>query len=283
VTASAETPVSIEELVAQRRPDERDAARRFLEANPPGAGAPIAVVIPAYNEAPTVRTVVAGIPRELAGLAVEIIVVNDGSTDATVSEAEAGGALVCDIKTNRGQGLIFMLGYWLARQRGAQVIATTDADGQYDENELEALVEPIVSGRADFVNGSRRLGTELTTDPMRHAGVIFFGKLVSVLVGQKITDPACGIRAFSAELTGAVTLEQTQYQTSEILISSAMMGYRVIEVPTTMRDRPDGATLTKKGPNLLYGMRFARAVLGTWRRERKAARTRLVSEKTQYS
>jgi hypothetical protein len=163
------------------------------------------------------------------------------------------------------------------------VIATPDADGQYDELELEQLVEPIVAGRADFVNGSRRLGTELTTDPMRHAGVIFFGKLVSLLVGHKITDPACGIRAFSAELTGAVTLEQTQYQTSEILISSAMMGFRVIEVPTTMRDRPDGATLTKKGPNLLYGMRFARAVLGTWRRERKAARTRLVSEKTQYS
>jgi glycosyltransferase involved in cell wall biosynthesis len=283
VTAASERSVSIDELVAHLRPEERAPAAAFLSANPPGAGAPVAVVIPAYNEAPTVRDVVAGIPKELAGLAVEVIVVNDGSSDATVAEAEAGGALVCDIPVNRGQGLIFMLGYWLARTRGAQVIATTDADGQYDELELEQLVEPIAAGRADFVNGSRRLGTELTTDPMRHAGVIFFGKLVSLLVGQKITDPACGIRAFSAELTGAVTLEQTQYQTSEILISSAMMGFRVIEVPTTMRDRPDGATLTKKGPNLLYGMRFARAVLGTWRRERKAARTRLVSEKTQYS
>ena len=281
MTASAERSISIEELVAERRADERGAARQFLEENPPGQGAPIAVVIPAYNEEPTVRRVVEGIPRELAGLPVEVIVVNDGSSDATVAEARAGGALVCDIPVNRGQGLIFMLGYWLARQRGAQVIATTDADAQYDETELERLVEPIVNGRADFVNGSRRLGTELTTDPIRHAGVIFFGKLVSVLVGQRITDPACGIRAFSAELTGAVTLEQTQYQTSEILISSAMMGYRVIEVPTTMVDRPDGATLTKKGPNLLYGMRFARAVLGTWRRERKAARTRLRSEKTQ--
>ena len=60
-----------------------------------------------------------------------------------------------------------------------------------------------------------------------------------------------------------------------------MNGFRVIEVPTTMRDRPVGATGTKKGPNLLYGMRFARAVLGTWRRERKAARTRLRSEKIQ--
>ena len=281
MSAAAEQSLSLDDLVAHLRPEERGPAKAFFEENPPGAGAPVAVVIPAYNEEPTVRAVVEAIPNELAGQAVEVIVVNDGSADQTVAEARAAGALVCDIPVNRGQGLIFMLGYWLARTRGAQVIATTDADGQYDESELEQLVEPIVNGRADFVNGSRRLGTELTTDPMRHAGVIFFGHLVSVLIGQKITDPACGIRAFSAELTGKVKLEQTQYQTSEILIASAMNGYRVIEVPTTMRDRPDGATLTKKGPNLLYGMRFARAVLGTWRRERKAARMRLRSEKTQ--
>src|SRR5581483_8677839 len=131
---------------------------------------------------------------------------------------------------NRGQGLVFKLGYWLARKRGAEVIATIDADGQYEPLELDRLVEPIISGRADFVNGSRRLGTELTTDPMRHAGVIFFGGVVSVLLRQRITDPACGIRAFRASLTGAITLEQRQYQTSEALIASAMSGFRVIEV-----------------------------------------------------
>ena len=174
-----------------------------------------------------------------------------------------------------------MLGYWLARTRGAKVIATTDADGQYDERELEHLVEPIVAGRADFVNGSRRLGTELTTDPVRHAGVIFFGGLVSLLVGQRITDPACGIRAFSSEVTATVKLEQIQYQTSEILIASAMNGFRIIEVATTMRDRPEGATLTKKGPNLLYGLRFARAIMQTWLRERRAGHTPRRSAKTQ--
>src|ERR1019366_6515033 len=114
--------------------------------------------------------------------------------------------------------------YWLARARGAQVIATIDADGQYEPLELELLVEPIVADRADFVNGSRRLGTELTTDPVRQAGVLFFGGLVSLLVGQKITDPACGLRAMRANVTEAVTLQQRQYQASELLISTAMMG-----------------------------------------------------------
>src|SRR6202011_5520668 len=105
-----------------------------------------------------------------------------------------------------------------ARARGAEVIATIDADGQYVPRELERLVEPIVAEEADFVNGSRRLGTELTTDPVRHAGVIFFGGLVSLLVRQRITDPACGIRAFRAQVTSTVTLKQDQYQTSELLI-----------------------------------------------------------------
>ncbi len=265
----------------QLPPEERGPAGAFLAAHPPGAGAPVAVVIPAYNEEPTVASVIREIPVTLAGLPTEVIVVVDGSADATAAEAASAGALVCDIPVNRGQGVVFKLGYWLARARGAQVIATIDADGQYEPLELERVVEPIVAGRADFVNGSRRLGTELTTDPVRHAGVIFFGGLVSLLLRQRITDPACGIRGMSAKVSESVTLQQSQYQSSELLIGTAMRGFRVIEVATTMLDRPDGATGTKKGPNLLYGMRFARAVLGTWRRERNAARTRLRSEKTQ--
>jgi hypothetical protein len=283
VTAGSARSVSIEDELARLPFEERGPAAAFLAAHPAGAGAPVAVVIPAYNEEPTVAAVIAEIPAELAGLATEVIVVVDGSSDATAAEAASAGALVCDIPVNRGQGLVFMLGYWLARTRGAEVIATIDADGQYVALELERLVEPIVAGRADFVNGSRRLGTELTTDPVRHAGVIFFGALVSLLLRQRITDPACGLRAMRASVTASVTLEQIQYQTSELLIGTAMSGFRVIEVAITMRDRPVGATGTKKGPNLLYGMRFARAVLGTWRRERRAARTRLRSEKTQYS
>ena len=275
--SSAVTEPDLNELP----PEERGPAGAFLAAHPAGTGAPIAVVIPAYNEEPTVASVIREIPATLAGLPTEVIVVVDGSADATAAEAASAGALVCDIPVNRGQGVVFKLGYWLARARGAQVIATIDADGQYEPLELERVVEPIVSGRADFVNGSRRLGTELTTDPVRHAGVIFFGGLVSVLLRQRITDPACGIRGMSAKVSESVTLQQSQYQSSELLIGTAMRGFRVIEVATTMRDRPDGATGTKKGPNLLYGMRFARAVLGTWRRERNAARTRLRSEKTQ--
>jgi len=264
----------LDQELAKLDPAERGAAAAFLAAHPPGAGAPLAIVIPAYNEEPTVKEVVSEIPSEAAGLATETIVVVDGARDRSAAEAAAGGAIVCDVPVNRGQGAALRLGYWLARARGAQVICTIDADGQYEPEEIGRVVQPILDGRADFVSGSRRLGAELTTDRVRHAGVLVFGALISVLVRHRITDPACGLRAMRAEVTAAVTLEQLQYQASELMISAALNGFRLTEVPTTMRDRGTHATKTKKGGNLGYGVRFARAAVHTWRRDLRAARTR---------
>ncbi len=242
-------------------PSERPAAEAFLEQHPAAAGAPLAIIIPAYNEEPTVSEVIASIPSEAAGLQTEVIVVVDGAKDATAAVAAQAGALVCDVPVNRGQGAALRLGYWLARARGAQVIVTIDADGQYEPDEIGRVIQPILDGNADFVSGSRRLGSELTTDATRHAGVIVFGALISVLVRHRVTDPACGLRAMRSEV-------------SELMISAALHGYRLAEVPTTMRDRGEHATSTKKGGNLLYGVRFARAALHTWWRDRTAARSR---------
>lgn len=232
-------------------------------------------MIPAYNEAPTVAEVVGEIPREAAGLQTEVIVVVDGATDATAARAAEAGALVCEVPVNRGQGAALRLGYWLARARGARVICTIDADGQYEPREIERVVAPVLAGRADFVSGSRRLGAELTSDRVRHLGVLVFGALFSLLVRHRITDPACGLRAMRPEVTAAVTLEQPQYQASELMISAALNGFRLAEVPTTMRDRAAAAGRTKKDGNLRYGVRFARAALHTWWRDRNAARRRL--------
>jgi glycosyltransferase involved in cell wall biosynthesis len=262
---------------------ERGAVDQFLAAHPAGAGAPLAVVIPAYNEEPTVAEVIAEVPSQAGGLATEVIVVVDGAKDATAAQAGKAGALVCDVPVNRGQGAALRLGYWLARARGAQIVVTIDADGQYEADEIAKVIEPIQAGRADFVSGSRRLGTELTTDATRHAGVIVFGALISLLVRQRITDPACGLRAMRSEVTGAVTLEQPQYQASELMISAALNGFRLAEVPTTMRDRGQHATGTKKGGNFGYGVRFARAAVHTWWRDRRAARRRDRPANTQCS
>jgi hypothetical protein len=104
-----------------------------------------------------------------------------------------------------------------------------------------------------------------------------------MLVRHRITDPACGLRAMRPDVTATVTLDQPQYQASELMISAALHGYRLAEVPTTMRDRSAASGRTKKDGNLRYGVRFARAAVHTWRRDRKAARTRLRPEKIQCS
>jgi glycosyltransferase involved in cell wall biosynthesis len=281
MSTTQSVPATQETALTELDPVERDAAAAFLAANPPGAGAPLAIVIPAYNEEETVAQVVSEIPREAAGLLTEVIVVVDGSSDGTTEQALAAGALVCDVAANRGQGAALKLGYWLARARGSQIIATIDADGQYEPEELARVIQPILDGEADFVSGSRRLGAELTTDRIRHLGVLVFGAIFSLLTRHRITDPACGLRAMRSEVTAAVTLEQPQYQASELMISAALNGYRLGEVPTTMRDRT--ASHTKKDGNLRYGVRFARAALHTWRRDRKAARTRERPEKIHFS
>ena len=283
MSAVTPEPFELEAQLARLDPAERGAARAFLEAHPPLAGAPLAIVIPAFNEEPTVAAVIREVPPEAAGLALEVIVVVDGARDRTAAEAASAGALVCDVAVNRGQGAALKLGYWLARARGAEIIATIDADGQYETSEIARVVQPIIDDSADFVSGSRRLGSELTTDFTRHLGVLVFGLILSVFTRHRITDPACGLRAMKAEVTGAVTLEQPQYQASELQISAALNGYRLAEVPTTMRDREDHATGTKKGGNLGYGVRFARAAFNTWRRDRHAARNRLSPVNTQRS
>ena len=264
-------------------PVDRDAAGAFLAAHPPRLGAPLAIVIPAYNEEPMVAEVVSEIPREAAGLQTEVIVVVDGASDGTAAEATRAGALVCDVPVNRGQGAALKLGYWLATARGARVICTIDADGQYEPEEIGRVVQPILDGRADFVSGSRRLGAELTTDRVRHLGVLVFAGIFSLIVRHRVTDPACGLRAMTPELTQTVTLEQPQYQASELMISAALNGFRLAEVPTTMRDRSSFAGHTKKDGNFRYGVRFARAALHTWWRDRRAARIRLRPEKIQCS
>ena len=259
-------------LLAPRSVQPRTA---FLAAHPPGAGAPLAVVIAAFNEEPTVAEVVAEIPKELAGLASEVIVVVDGARDATAAQARSAGALVCDVEVNRGQGAALRLGYWLARARGAQVIATLDADGQYEPLEIGRVIEPIVSGRADFVSGSRRLGTELTTDGTRHAGVIVFG------ASDQRPDPPAhhrpGVRRAGDARRGdrggnARTAPVPGVRADDQRRAPWLPAGRGADHDARSREARDR---TKKGGNFGYGLRFARAAIHTWWRDRNAARKRL--------
>jgi hypothetical protein len=228
--------------------------------------APVVVVIAAYNEASGLPAVLASLPDRVCGLLLDVVVVDDGSSDGTAEVARGTGrARVVECVANRGQGAALRLGYRIAREHGARYVVTTDADGQYDVEDIPAVLRPILDDRADFVTGSRRLGVQENRDAVRRAGTYVFAWLASVLLGRRLTDTSFGLRAMRVEVLAAVTLNQPQYQSSELLIGAVSHGFRVLEVPATMHVRSAGAS--KKGGNLVYGSRYARVVLGTWWRE----------------
>jgi glycosyltransferase involved in cell wall biosynthesis len=243
---------------------------------------PVAIVIAAYNEQGAIGPVVGSLPEQVCGLAATAVVVADGCADGTAAEARQAGAMVCDVPVNRGQGAALRLGYRLAREGGADYIVTTDADGQYNPAEMDRVLGPVVAGEADFVTGSRRLGSQETKDVIRRAGVLFFAGTISLLTGQRISDTTFGLRAMRAEVTAAVRLEQPQYQASELLIGIITHGYKVAEVPATIHRRRVGESKKGQNPlyrlhlpgvnNFFYGLRFARVAYGTWWRERRRIR-----------
>jgi hypothetical protein len=245
---------------------DRLATRQFLDDYGPDqrAAAPskLAVVIPALNEERSLPAVLAEVPKEVEGLKVEVILVSDGSTDATEAVAREHGALVAGRDLRRGQGAAVSLGYQLALTRGADVVVTLDADGQYDPLEIPDLVRPILAGDADVVHGSRVLGEYHQPVFGRSQGVKVFARLTSVMARHPITDPASGFRAFRAEALQQLSFRERQFHASEVTVAATKVGLRVREVPCTFRERAAGKT--KKPPLLQYGLGYARSLLRTW-------------------
>ena len=247
-----------------------DAIGDFRARYPKHAFAPVVVVIPAFNEEESIGPVLDAIPKKACGLAVDTLVVDDGSGDATSDVSAAHGVYVAKLPENSGQGSALRIGYELARDHDAQYIVTLDADGQWDPQVIPEILGPIVSGEADFVLGSRVLGRTETEDSFRQAGVRVFAMLARLLTGVQVTDTSSGVRALKAEVTATVRQEEPQYQASELLVGAICQGYRIVERPVVMRKRIAGES--KKGHNVLYGLRYARVMLRTWWRERGTKR-----------
>jgi glycosyltransferase involved in cell wall biosynthesis len=249
---------------------DKAALAEFDEVHGSPALAPIVVVIAAYKEKDNIGSVVTGMPHELAGLGVSVVVVVDGEDDGTGRVVREAGHYACIAPVNRGQGAALKLGYRVAREHGARYIVTADGDGQTDPDDLAVVLTPVINDELDFVNGSRRLGSTESHDQVRNTGVVVFAALASFLTHTKVTDTANPIRAMRAEITGDLELDEPQYQASELLLGAIMRGYRFGERPVRMLARKTGKS--KKGHNLAYGYRYGRVMIRTWLRERRRAR-----------
>jgi glycosyltransferase involved in cell wall biosynthesis len=240
----------------------------FEERYPDLELTPVVGLICAYEEEANIADVLRRVPKVASGLQVTPLVIVDGGQDETARVARQEGAVTFVFPVNLGHGVALRVGYDLCVRLGAQYVVTFDADGQNDPAEIPQLLQPVVDDEADFVVASRRLGVDRTTDRYRQLGVVFFAGLLNVLTGAHLTDTSNGFRALRVTLLADVKdrLEQDQYQTAELLVTSLKRGWRVTERPAVWHERASGQS--KKGTNLLYGFRYAAVLLGTWRRER---------------
>jgi glycosyltransferase involved in cell wall biosynthesis len=223
-----------------------------------------AVVIPAYNEAENLPSVLSEMPEEVGGLRVQPIVIADGCTDETENTARNLGATVIRRDLRRGSGAAVRLGYKAALEGGARIIVTLDADGQHDPGEMEQLVKPILSEDVDMVQGSRILGQFEVESKARKHGVRVFAWLLTLLGSSRITDPSTGYRAMTASALRRLDLRQDQFYVSELILDASRKGMNVVEVPITIRARASGSS--KKPTTIRYAWGFSKAIMRTWLR-----------------
>jgi hypothetical protein len=224
----------------------------------------IGVLIPAYDEAENIAYVLDRIPAEVCGEDTAVLVVDDGSRDATGDVASAHGAAVARHVINRGGGAALRTGYRLLAESGAKVVVTLDADGQHLPSEMERLVEPVLSGEVAVAHGSRVLGQADPNHPARELGIVFFNRLVSLITRTRVSDCSNGYRAVRSDVLPQLVLRQEQFHTSEFLIEAIKRGIPAKEVPVTVVKRLHGHS--KKPAVVRYGLGFANAIVRAWLR-----------------
>lgn len=206
----------------------------------------IIALVPAYNEERFIGSVVLKARRYTQ----TVIVVDDGSTDATAQVAAAAGAVVFRHAANQGKGVALNTGLRLARDHSPDVVVMLDADGQHLPEELALVVAPVLEGRADVVIGSRYLDRSRRVPRHRVWGHLFFNTLTRLASGMACTDSQSGYRAFSPAVLEAVSFRSNGFSVeSEMQFIAHENNLRLVEVPVTIQytDKP-------KRPVLAHGL-----------------------------
>jgi glycosyltransferase involved in cell wall biosynthesis len=197
-------------------------------------------IVPAHNE----QASVAGVVREIRAVdpRFEVVVVDDGSTDATAQVAEAAGATVIRLPFNVGIGGAVQTGYQYALEHGFELAIQVDGDGQHDPREIEQVVRPILEDRADLVVGTRFVkGGGYRGTRLRRVGIRLFAAVVSMLVRQRVSDTTSGFRAVNRKALRLFAADYPHdYPEVESIVLLSRHRLRLLEVPVQMRVRETG-------------------------------------------
>jgi glycosyltransferase involved in cell wall biosynthesis len=196
----------------------------------------ITVGLPAYNEEKNIAKIIV----QLKKVADQIIVCDDGSTDLTSRIAESLGAIVIKHPKNLGYGSAIRSIFLKSREINSEVLVTIDADGQHKIEDIEKVVKPIVDGRADVSIGSRFLDKHDNAPKYRKLGINIITKVTNSSLSEKITDAQSGFRAYNNKVLQTLTPSDSGMGIStEILIKSSNLGFKIAEVPTEIQYEGD--------------------------------------------
>ncbi len=191
------------------------------------------VQIPCLNEEQCLAAVLADIPREIPGVdSVEVLVIDDGSTDRTAQVAAASGAdhLVGN-KTTQGLARTFSVGLERALELGADIVVNTDGDNQYFGGDIPALIEPVLAGRADIVIGDRRIATNPHFGTWKRRLQALGSAIVRTLSGTEVPDAVSGFRAISREAALRINILSRFSYTTEMIIQAGNKNMTITSVP----------------------------------------------------
>lgn len=202
----------------------------------------LVVTIPALNEENTIGQVIDEIPRRMKGIKkIHILVIDDGSTDRTANIAREKGATVIHNKKNLGLAFTFKKGLEKALELKADIIVNTDADMQYNQQQIPDLIRPILEGKADVVLGSRFKGTIEHMSRKKKLGNRLSSWAVRRVSGLPISDAQTGFRAFSREAALRMNIQSDYTYTQETILQIAAHKLVIKEIPIMFRKR-DGTS-----------------------------------------
>ncbi len=208
--------------------------------HPPGAAV---LIIPAFNEERSLPGVLSGLAKVAAGF--EVVVIDDGSSDATARVAAKHGVTVIRHPFNLGYGAALQTGYKFALRRNASLLAQMDADGQHDPAELPKIVNPVRDNECDLVIGSRYLVPgEYEMGAVKSLGrKVFQG--VGRLFGLRVTDPTSGFQAMNRAVLSlyATDFFPTDYPDVNVLLAAQRAGLRISERPVRMSESDRASSL----------------------------------------
>lgn len=212
----------------------------------------VLVIVPAHNEEESLPATLAEVRAKAPGI--DMLVVDDGSRDATSRVARSAGVKVVRHPVNLGVGGALQTGFRWAVEHGYDIGVQLDADGQHDPDYLAPLLAPVLEGRCDVSIGSRFVESTGYRAPLnRRLGMVLFQAVVKLAIGRRITDTTSGFRAYSRRVMEVCQHEfPKDFPDAPLLIGLARRGFRLDEVPVRMRERQAGRSFYTLGKQLYY-------------------------------